>query len=110
MSAGSALNRSQKLRLATEFASASATPEEALRRFALRFLKQKIQLAGRGIFVHLVIPAGLLTRAEPLDQALVFFWRQVLDCYFDFLNPIHTRSHLTEGPPLIGGWSSATLR
>ena len=35
--------------------------KKALRRFAISFLEQKIQLAGSGISIHLFIPARLLT-------------------------------------------------
>ncbi len=63
-----------------------------MRRFAIGFVEQKIQFAGRGISIHLFIPARLFASEEPLGQALVLFRRQALDCGLDFFNPVHVRS------------------
>ena len=66
--------------------------KKPLCRFIPGFLEQKVQLAGGGIPIHLLVPAGLLACLEPLDEALVLFWRQAVDGSFDLLNPIHTWS------------------
>ncbi len=66
--------------------------DQPSRGFTLRLPEEKVQFAGDGILVHLVVPAGLLSRMEPIGQAPVLFGRQACNRRFDFLNPVHTGS------------------
>jgi len=63
-----------------------------MRGFFVSLFEEEIQLARRGIPIHLGIPARLLARIKPLDQALILVWREITDSVLDLLDPIHTQS------------------
>src|SRR5437773_1874303 len=69
--------------------------EDPLVRFSIGLAKQEIQLAGRGVPIHPLIPLRLLTGTEPLGNEPVFFWRQAVDGGFNLLNPVHVLSLAT---------------
>src|SRR5260370_6470324 len=66
--------------------------KKALCRFTLSFVKKEIELARAGVGINLIVPSSLFAYTKPLDDALVFFWGQTIDCGLDLLNSAHTCS------------------
>src|SRR5437763_10222633 len=73
-------------------------PKKPVRRLAISFRKQKVQSAISGVSIHLLIPARLLARIEPLTDAPVFVRWQLIDRGLDLFYPVHI---LSLPPPLV---------
>lgn len=66
--------------------------EQTSASFAIAFVKKLVELARRRIIVQLLVPECLVVLADPLGNSPKFFWRQLVNCRFDFLDPTHVCS------------------
>lgn len=60
--------------------------------FVLDFVKEKIEFAGKGVAIQLLVPLLLVAKTKPLGDAAEFIRRQTVNCSFDLLHMVHARS------------------